>query len=180
MSAVDWTAPFDALAEGQGFATRGRTVTEADVVGFAALTGDRHPLHTDAHWAAASGFGGRIAHGMLIVSYAVGLVPFDPDRVFALRRVTDVVFKQPARLGDTIRVEGTIEQLSVVNSELGSVKWRWSIGNQRQVVLCRARLEILWRRGGPGREIAAIAVQGPAASLDQPYAYDYPSGVFPC
>ena len=84
---ISWWAPFEALELGQEFTTRGRTVTEADVVGFASLTGDWHPQHADAEWAASSPFGERIAHGMLVVSLAAGLVPFDPGRVVALRRV---------------------------------------------------------------------------------------------
>ena len=91
----NWNAPFEELEAGQAFSTRGRTVTEADVVGFAALTGDWHPQHTDAEWAAGSRFGERIAHGLLVLSYAAGLVPLDPERVVALRRVGDAVFKQP-------------------------------------------------------------------------------------
>ena len=59
--------------------TRGRTITEADLVSFSALTGDWHPQHADAAWAAESPFGERIAHGMLVLSYAVGLLPIDPD-----------------------------------------------------------------------------------------------------
>jgi hypothetical protein len=76
----------------ESFRSRGRTITEADVVAFSALTGDWHPQHSDAVWAAHSSFGERIAHGMLIVSFAVGLVAFDPEHVVALRRIRDVVF----------------------------------------------------------------------------------------
>src|SRR3954467_6595109 len=94
---ITLSQPFDDLVEGTAFATRGRTVTEADVVAFAAQTADWPPQHTDAAWAADSAFGERIAHGMLVLSYAVGLVPFDPDRVIALRRIGDVVFKRPVR-----------------------------------------------------------------------------------
>ena len=54
---MNWSCPFEALEPGQAFTTRGRTVTESDVVSFAALTGDWHPQHTDAEWAAASSFG---------------------------------------------------------------------------------------------------------------------------
>jgi enoyl ACP reductase len=104
---MNLSLPFERLSLGDRFATRGRTVTEADVVGFAAQTGDFHPQHCDAAWAAASPFGERIAHGMLVVSYAVGLVPFDPERVVALRRA-DATFKRPVKLGDTIRVEGGV------------------------------------------------------------------------
>ena len=84
---------------------RGRTVTEADVVAFAGLTGDFHPQHVDAEWAARSPFGERIAHGLLVLSLAAGMVDFDPEEVLALRRVRDVVFKRPVKLGDTIHVE---------------------------------------------------------------------------
>ena len=84
---------------------RGRTVTEADVVAFAGLTGDFHPQHVDAEWAAGSVFGERVAHGLLVLSLAAGLVEFDPNEVIALRGVRDAVFKRPVKLGDTIRVE---------------------------------------------------------------------------
>src|ERR671927_1519986 len=102
-----FSSGFDELTEGARFTTRGRTVSEADVVAFAGLTGDYHPQHTDAEWSAQGPFGERIAHGMLVLSYAAGLVPFDPERVVALRRVGDAVFKAPVRLGDTIHVEGS-------------------------------------------------------------------------
>ena len=92
---MNWSAPFEELAAGAAFTTRGRTVTEADVVSFAALTGDWHPQHTDAVWASESPFGERIAHGLAVVSFAAGLVPFDPERVMALRRVADATFQLP-------------------------------------------------------------------------------------
>src|SRR4051795_6114631 len=86
---------FDALAIGDSFVTRGRTVTEADVVSFACLSGDMHPQHTDAAWAANSLFGERIAHGMLVASLALGLLDFDPERVVALRRGGGAGFTRP-------------------------------------------------------------------------------------
>jgi acyl dehydratase len=145
---LDWSAPFEALELGQRFRTRGRTVTEADVVAFAGLTGDYHPQHSDAEWAQASAFGQRIAHGMLIVSFAVGLVPLDPERVLALRRLEEVVFKRPVLLGDTIQVGGEIERLRPIDDSAGLVACRWSIFNQREQLNCRARVEVLWRGSG--------------------------------
>jgi acyl dehydratase len=127
------------------FTSRGRTVTEADVVAFAALTGDWHPQHSDAVWAAQSSFGERIAHGMLIVSLAVGLVAFDPGRVVALRRVRDVVFKRPVRLGDTIRVESTETEQRDVDGETALVTWNWRILNQDGDLVCRVTIEALVR-----------------------------------
>jgi len=137
---------FDDLAEGERFATRGRTVTEADVVLFAGLSGDMHPQHVDAEWSADSRFGERIAHGMLVLSYAVGLMPFDPERVVALRRVRDVVFKQPARIGDTIRVEGEVAERRELDEGHGLVTCRWRILNQRGKLVARATVEVVWRR----------------------------------
>jgi 3-hydroxybutyryl-CoA dehydratase len=145
---LNWAAPFEELEAGQAFTTRGRTVTEADVVGFAALTGDWHPQHADARWAADSPFGERIAHGLFVVSLAAGLVPFDPERVMALRRVGDATFKRPVRLGDTLHVSGRVAELSPAGDEAGLVAFLWSIVNQDGRTVCRARVEVLWRRDG--------------------------------
>ena len=125
--------------------SRGRTITEADVVAFSALTGDWHPQHSDAVWAAQSAFGERIAHGMLIVSFAVGLVDFDPQRVIALRRIRDVVFKRPVRLGDTIHVEGTEAEQRGIDDETALVTWNWRIVNQDGELVCRVMVEALCR-----------------------------------
>ncbi len=149
---MNWSAPFEELEAGAAFTTRGRTVTEADVVGFAALTGDWHPQHTDAVWAAESPFGERIAHGLAVVSFAAGLVPFDPERVMALRRVADATFKRPVKLGDTLRVSGKIAELADRSDEAGLVAFAWSVLNQDERVVCRARIEVLWRRDGVSRD----------------------------
>ena len=139
-------SPFERLSEGDRLSSRGRTVTESDVHAFAAQTGDLHPQHCDADWASRSAFGERIAHGMLVLSYAVGLVGFDPERVMALRRVSDAVFKRPVRLGDTIHVEGSIVELKPVSDEAGLVTIGLRILNQDGQTVCRAKVEALWRR----------------------------------
>jgi 3-hydroxybutyryl-CoA dehydratase len=137
---------FDALSEGERFVTRGRTIGEADIMGFATLTGDTHPQHTDAEWAASSRFGERIAHGLLVLSYAAGLMPFDPERIVALRRVGDAVFKQPVRIGDTIHVEGEIAAKSEIDPGHGLVSTRWRVMNQRGKLVARASVDLVWRR----------------------------------
>jgi 3-hydroxybutyryl-CoA dehydratase len=134
------------IEPGDRFATPGRTVTEADLVGFSALTGDTHPQHTDAEWAAAGRFGERIAHGMLVLSYAAGLVPFDPERVVALRRVSDATFKAPVRIGDTIHVEGAVEDKRELDDAHGLVSCRWRVLNQRGKLVARVSVEAVWRR----------------------------------
>jgi len=145
---ISWWAPFEALEVGQEFTSRGRTVTEADVVGFASLTGDWHPQHADAQWAEGSPFGERIAHGLLVVSLAAGLVPFDPGRVVALRQVSQATFKRPVRFGDTVHVEGRIAELAPGADDAGMVTFAWNVVNQDDKIVCRARVDVLWRRDG--------------------------------
>lgn len=120
-----------------------RTITEADVARFAALTGDMHPQHTDADWAAGSRFGERVAHGMLVLSCCVGLVDFDPERVVALRRVTDAVFKRPVALGDSILVESAVESVAPLGDGHSLVTCRWRVLNQDDRLVARATVEIV-------------------------------------
>lgn len=160
MSRVDFSAAFEALSPGRSFTTRGRTITEADVVGFAAITGDWHPQHSDAAWASESTFGERIAHGMLVVSYAVGLLPIDPDRVVALRRLTDIVFKRPVRIGDTMHVEGQIAAKRPVTDDTGLVTLDIAVKNQRDELACRGRIDALWRRDAPPAQPAVLPEPG--------------------
>jgi 3-hydroxybutyryl-CoA dehydratase len=152
--------PFERLSEQDRFSSMGRTVTESDVHAFAAQTGDLHPQHCDADWAARSPFGERIAHGMLVLSYAVGLVGFDPERVLALRRISDAVFKRPVRLGDSIHVEGTVLQLTPVSDEAGLVTLGMRILNQDGQTVCRAKVEALWKRDAPLPDPAVAHAEG--------------------
>ena len=137
---------FDALEAGERFATPGRTVSEADIAQFAALTGDTHPQHVDAAWAAGSRFGEQIAHGLLVLSFAAGSMPFDPERVVALRRVGDAVFKQPVLIGDTVHVEGEVVSARPIDDENGLVECRWRVLNQHGRLVLRASVELVWRR----------------------------------
>jgi 3-hydroxybutyryl-CoA dehydratase len=137
---------FDALAVGERFVTEGRTIGEADILAFAALTGDTHPQHVDASWAAGSRFGEQIAHGLLVLSCASGLMPFDSERIVALRRVGDAVFKQPVKIGDTVHVEGEVTGARPIDDENGLVDCRWRVVNQHGRLVLRASVELVWRR----------------------------------
>jgi 3-hydroxybutyryl-CoA dehydratase len=137
---------FDRLSVGERFVTRGRTIGEADITGFATLSGDTHPQHTDAEWAAGSRFGERIAHGLLVLSYASGLMQFDPERIVALRRVSDAVFKQPVKIGDTIHVEGEVVDKREIDVGYGLVSTHWRVMNQRGKLVARAAVDLVWRR----------------------------------
>jgi 3-hydroxybutyryl-CoA dehydratase len=137
---------FDELRVGELFSTEARAVEEEDILSFAELTGDRHPLHTDPDWAAGSRFGEQIAHGLLVLSFAVGLLPLDPVRVVALRRLGDAVFKQPVKIGDTVHVEGEIVSARELDAEHGLVEARLRIVNQQGRLAVRSTVELVWRR----------------------------------
>jgi 3-hydroxybutyryl-CoA dehydratase len=130
---------------GAELTTRGRTITEADLVSFSSLTGDWHPQHADAEWAAAGRFGERVAHGMMVLSYALGLMDFDPDRVVALRGLDSVSFKRPVRIGDTIRVHSRVDSLRPLDGEHALVALAWRVRNQDGQTVARAKVEALWR-----------------------------------
>ncbi len=149
MSVVElaWSAPFEELSTDLAFATPEHVVTEAEVLAFAALTGDHHPQHTDAEWSVGSVFGEQIAHGMFVVSLAAGLVPFDPARVMALRSLKEVVFKRAVKFGDAIRVEGRIDGLRPMGDDAGLVTLAWRILNNDGELCCRARVDVLWKAG---------------------------------
>ncbi len=96
---------FDEIELNTPVETMARTITEADIVLFAGLTGDYNPIHTDAVFAAQQPFGERIAHGLLIVSIVSGLA----YRLGLLEGTADALtgvewkFRGPVKIGDTIR-----------------------------------------------------------------------------
>jgi 3-hydroxybutyryl-CoA dehydratase len=171
-----WSDPFELLSVGQRFESAGRTVRDTDVIVFSALTGDWHPQHCDPEWAARSPFGERIAHGMLVLSLAVGLVPLDPERVLALRRVGDVVFKRPVRLNDVIAVAGEITALRPIDARSGLVEFGWRIRNQDGALVARAKVQVLWRTDAAAADARdAGAVSG---SWREPIVGDASPGEF--
>lgn len=110
---TDGALDFSDLVPGQQFTTSGRTVTEADVVSFAGLSGDYNRLHVDAEFAAGSAFGERVAHGLLVLSVASGLstrLPLSERLAPNILGLLDLQcgWPKPTRIGDTIHVVLTI------------------------------------------------------------------------
>lgn len=107
---------FDDLVVGTTSTSPRRTVTEADVVSFAGLSGDFNALHTDEVAAASSPFGTRVAHGLLGAAVAsglftrTGLSTFLQESLIALLGI-DCRFVNPLRIGDTVHVEAEIIEL---------------------------------------------------------------------
>ena len=99
---------------GQEFITGRRTITEADIMNFGALTWDNNPLHTDQVFGETTIFGQRIGHGLIGLSYAIGLnslLGLDKDVTMAFLEVDQWKFLGPILIGDTIHVKTkTIEK----------------------------------------------------------------------
>ena len=102
-------AYFEDIPLGDEYVSPGRTVTEADIVIFAGLSGDYNVLHTDAEHMKASTFGERIAHGLLGLSIQQGLLDrVVPGQVVGPLASVKWKFKGPIRIGDTIHVEARV------------------------------------------------------------------------
>jgi acyl dehydratase len=160
------------LGKGAEFTTRGRTITEGDLTSFSALTGDWHPQHSDAEWAARSRFSGRVAHGMLVLSYAVGLVPFDPERVVALRGLESATFKRPVGIGDTIRVRCRVESSRRLDDATELVELAVRVVNQNHRAVALARLQAVCRRARDPGLNGAPAPVGKAGKPEAPATDD--------
>jgi acyl dehydratase len=91
------------IAPGSTFRTSRRTVTEADVVAFAGVSGDFNPLHTDEIFAREqTPFGGRIAHGPLVLSMSYGLRSVRDDWKILALVSCERRFRAPVFPGDTV------------------------------------------------------------------------------
>ena len=159
-----FASDFDALEIGDSYRSPGTTVSQRDVAVFAGLTGDHHPIHVDPEWAASGPFGRPIAHGLLVLSLAVGALPLDPDRVVALRRFRETVFKRPVAVGERIVVECRVKELREIDSGTGIVACDWRIGGDDGRLRARAVVEILWRRGARPDPSAGFAGTVPLAA----------------
>lgn len=98
---------FEAIEVGDSYRTGGRTITDADVMNFAGVSGDFNHLHTDAERMRDSEFGGRIAHGMLVLSAATGLIwqtrdDAEREAVVAFYGIDSLRFVAPVFVDDTI------------------------------------------------------------------------------
>ncbi len=99
---------FEEFEVGQKIISVGRTVTENDIVTFAGLSGDYNQIHTDADFSKGTPYGQRIAHGLLGLSIASGLVMRTgvlEGTVLAFREINEWKFSKPTFIGDTLHVE---------------------------------------------------------------------------
>jgi len=116
---------------GEVIKTRGRTITEADIVNFCAFSGDWYPLHSDVEYAKKSVFGERIAHGMLVLSATSGLWPLTEMAIVAFYGMDKVRFRAPTKIGDTLRLEIKITDKQDKGDIGGVVTFEMNAKNQR-------------------------------------------------
>jgi 3-hydroxybutyryl-CoA dehydratase len=99
---------FEEFQPGQKLVSAGRTITESDVVTFAGLSGDFNQIHVDAEYSKNTPFGQRVAHGLLGLAIASGLVVqtgLMEGTIILFREITEWKFVKPIYLGDTIHVD---------------------------------------------------------------------------
>jgi Acyl dehydratase len=147
-SPADWF--FEDFAVDQVFHTQGRTITEADIVSFAGWSWDTNPVHTDAVHSAAGRFGEPIAHGLLGLSVALGLVSrlgvFERCSI-ALLGIDGWRFEHPVVVGDTVRctlrITGT---RATSNGTAGILDRELILTNQDDTVVQRGNIGLMVAR----------------------------------
>lgn len=132
---------------GDTYLTPGRTIGEYEVAAFAGLTGDYHQNHTDAVYMKDSIFGERIAHGLLGLSIAHGLMMrlgLITDNSIALLGIEDWKFQKAILFGDTIHVKITVQEIrfSRTKADRGILKLFFEVINQRDEV-CQSGCKVL-------------------------------------
>ncbi len=137
---------FEDFEVGLELETRGRTITETDIVNFAGISGDFNPMHTDAVYGAGTQFGKRVAHGLLGLSVASGLayqMGFLDGTVIAFTGL-EWKFRAPIFIGDTIRVQVQITKLREMKAAGGGfVTFDLKVVNQENTVTQKGEWTVL-------------------------------------
>ena len=139
---------FEDIRVGDAYVSPGRTVTEADIVLFAGLSGDYNVLHTDAELMKTSIFGERIAHGLLGLSIQAGLLTrgMRPYATIAFMGL-DWKFKAPIKIGDTIRVRARVARKKETSKpDRGIVTLSRQVLNQRGEVVQEGETDLMVAR----------------------------------
>ncbi|PTX61868.1 acyl dehydratase [Melghirimyces profundicolus] len=134
---------FDDYEIGERWHSKGRTVTEADIVNFAGFSGDWYSLHTDVEYAKTTPFKQRIAHGMLVLSAASGLQIFEPGIVVAFYGMDQVRFTNPTFIGDTIHVEMTVEEMQDKGNGTGVLTAKQEVKKQTGETVITGTIKVL-------------------------------------
>ena len=127
---------------GETWVSKGRTVTETDIVMFSALSGDWYPLHTDIEYAKNTPFQQRIAHGMLVLSISTGLLNMESGIVAAFYGIDELRFVKPTFIQDTIKVKLEIVDMRE-KAQAGVIKAKQTIMNQHEKAVVESFVSVL-------------------------------------
>ncbi len=141
---------FDDLAPGDEWESPARTVTEADVVAFAGLSGDFNPLHVDHESARRGAFRGPVAHGLLGLAFVSGLGSHAPRvDTLAFLAILEWKFHRPISFGDTVRVISRVVSIEPrARGRRGLVTWHRLLLNQRDEAVQDGLTQTLVRARG--------------------------------
>lgn len=141
---------YEEFNEGDEFTSPRRTITEADIVAFAGLSGDYNPLHTDAEFAKETIFGERIAHGLLVLSISTGLMARTgilAGTAMAFLGINEWRFTAPVLIGDTVHVKQIVDsKRETKKADRGIVTFKSQIINQKGDVVQEGLRTIMIRR----------------------------------
>ena len=161
---------YEDLFVGMRFRSPGRTILDADLIGFAGLTGDYSELHTSDVYARASQFGRRVAHGMLGLAYAHGLMWARTgelrETAVAFLGIEDWRFLGPIFVGDTIFVDYELAELRDSRSRptQAIATFDVSVVNQDGTVVQRGRKALLVSKVPLDAVAASTASLSPASA----------------
>ena len=147
---------FEEFQTGQKTITPGRTITEADIVHFAGISGDFNQIHVDAEYSKETPFGQRVAHGLLGMAIASGLANrtgLMEGTVMAFREIQNWKFIKPIYIGDTIHVELVVlatKEIRRIGG--GSVDIELSVKNQKDETLMKGIWNVLMASKGSAEQ----------------------------
>lgn len=156
--------PVDELTLGEAVPSRGRTVTETDVVSFCYLTGNWLEIHSNEEVAAKTPYGRRLVQGSLVFSIVPGLVEWDARYTIAMYAVNDMRFPRPVFIGDTITAQIAVDDVQMRDADTGIATFAVKVVNQRGEVVQTFRMRILGRRA---RAVAALLANGASGGNGQ-------------
>lgn len=137
--------PFGELEVGQSRTSRGRTLTETDVVNFCMLTGNWLEIHANVEFAKAALYRQRLVQGSLVFAIVNALIPFDSSAVEAFYGVDRLRFLKPAFIGDTVWARSEIVGLKPKQGGAGVATSELIGVNQRRETILRCEFSLLIR-----------------------------------
>lgn len=138
---------FEEFSVGQKMLTGTRTITENDIMTFAALSGDDNRIHTDPEFSKTTPFGRQIAHGILGLAIASGLAwqtGILDGTVLAFREIDEWKFVTPVLIGDRVQAEMEVtETKALPRIGGGAVTINFKLKNQKDEVCHRGIWNVL-------------------------------------